>query len=139
MRRTSVLLVASLGGILVACVGYLVLPRSLKLLYVLDPAHVAAVYPDGTLANTTCPYDGSTLTRIVLIDEEGGADMPWRAAFICEAKGIFWIFDYWGGMGKAAWYGPFDGTWDETNGIAALVAALSGIALFVVLLRTVHR
>jgi hypothetical protein len=133
------LLVTVLGGILVACIGYLVLPRSLKLVYVLDSAHAATTHPDGISANTTCPRDGSTLTRIVLVDEEDGPDAAWRVAFVCETECVFWVFDCWGGVGKAAWYGPFDETWDETNGIAALVAALSGIALFVVLVRTVHR
>lgn len=127
------MLSAVLGLVLTACAVYLMLPRSLKLIYALDSTHLATIRPEGTFANMTCPYDGSTLTQVVIIGEEEGADVPWRAAYICETENIFWIVDYRGGVGKTLWYGPFDASWNKTNILAAVGAVISGTALIVVI------
>ena len=127
------MLTAVLGLLLVACVVYLILPRSLKLVYTLDSVHRASILPEGTWARgITCPYDGSPLTQIMLHGERG-LGLSWRAAYICETEGIFWIADYSGGFSIIDWYGPFDGTWDEANILATIVAAISGTALAVFL------
>lgn len=109
MNRKSLMLATVLGLVLTVSFVYLILPRTLKLAYVLDSAHLATTHPEGTFANMTCPYDGSTLTQIVIIQGEG-ADAGWRAAFICETEGIFWIVEYRGGVDKISWYGPFGAT-----------------------------
>jgi hypothetical protein len=132
MNRKALMLSAILGTTLTACVVYLILPLSLKLVYVLDVAHLAVILPEGTFANMTCPYDGSTLTRIVIIQEEG-ADFPWRAAYVCETESIFWIADYRGAVGKIPWYGPFETSWNKTNLLATIGAVISGTFLIAVL------
>ncbi len=133
MNKKTLILTAILGLLLVTCVVYLILPRSLKLVYVLDSDHLASIVPEGTFVNMTCPYDDSTLTRLVLIEEEGGADAPWRAAFICENENIFWIANYRGGVDKILWYGPFDASYDAANIIASVGAAISGVTLIAVI------
>lgn len=137
MNKRTFLLFAVLGTVLIACIVYIALPLSLKLAYVLDEAHLATIRPEGNFANMTCPYDGSTLTQIVILQEEG-ADAPWRGAYVCEVEGIFWICDYQGGIGKIHWYGPFEATWGEANLLAAIGVALSATAFIVFLAKHYH-
>lgn len=127
------MLSAILGLVMVACIIYLVLPRSLKLIHTLDLVHQATIHPEGTFTSMANPYDGSILTRIVIIQEEGGADVPWRAAYICEKEDIFWIIDSRGGFNKILWYGSFDASWDKTNVLATIGAVISCIATMIVI------
>jgi len=132
--KKKMLLYGILTAVLVISTAYLLFPPQLKLFYVIDDAHLSEVEPQGTWSNLTCPLCGSQVEEIV-IDPSGKLGDPWRYAYYCRQENVFWVWDFPGGMSSPRWYGPFNAYWKLTNAVAFGIVVISGVALFLLVIR----